>query len=191
MQKLALFAAAAGAYYLGRKYLFQSKNDKTTVRESIEVEVPVRTAYNQWTQFEEFPKFMRDVREVKQLDEKRLYWRAEIAGVETEWESEITSQQPDKRIAWESTSGVKSAGVVTFAPLSTDRTKITVNMSYDPEGLVESVGDFLGIVQNSLKADVEKFKEFIEGRGQETGAWRGTIRTGHAESNSPDAFKSN
>jgi uncharacterized membrane protein len=143
--------------------------------ESIEVNVPVRTAYNQWTQFEEFPRFMEGVEEIKQLDDKTLHWKAKIAGKEERWEAKITEQIPDMRIAWTSLGGATNAGVVTFHKLDENRTRIMLQMEYDPQGVLESVGDALGFVTRRIKGDLERFKEFIEARGGETGAWRGEI----------------
>lgn len=145
------------------------------VEKAVEVRVPVHVAYNQWTQFEEFPNFMDGVIEVKQLDEKRLHWRAKVGGKEKEWDAVITEQEPDLRIAWRETEGAKNSGVVTFHRLSDDRTRIMVQMGYDPEGFVENVGDMLGVMSLRLGKDLARFKEFIEGRGVETGAWRGEI----------------
>jgi uncharacterized membrane protein len=146
-----------------------------TIEKSITVNVPVNTAYNQWTQFEEFPKFMEGVREVKQLDDKRLHWRAEIAGKDKEWDAEITEQIPDNRIAWRSRGGAWNAGVVTFHRLSDASCKVMLQLEYEPEGFVENVGDAIGVVSQRVEGDLKRFKEFIEGRGRETGAWRGTI----------------
>jgi uncharacterized membrane protein len=145
------------------------------IEKSIEINVPVRTAYNQWTQFEEFPKFMEGVTQVKQLDDKRLHWKAEIGGKEKEWDAEITEQIPDKRIAWRSRDGAKNAGAVTFHRLSDATSKVMLQMEYDPEGLVEHVGDAAGVVSQRVLGDLERFKKYIESRGQETGAWRGTV----------------
>ncbi len=150
----------------------------STIEKSIEVNIPVRTAYNQWTQFEEFPQFMEGVKQVKQLDDKRLLWRAEIAGKEKEWEAEITEQIPDKRIAWRSRSGAPNAGVVTFHNISPTTTKVMLQLEYDPETVVEKVGDAVGIVSQRVEGDLQRFKEFIESRGHETGAWRGEIPPG-------------
>jgi uncharacterized membrane protein len=147
-----------------------------TIEKSIVVDIPVRTAYNQWTQFEEFPRFMEGVREVKQLDDKRLHWRAEIGGKEKEWDAEITEQIPDERVAWRSMSGARNAGVVTFHRLADNKTKIMAQIDYDPEGMVENVGDAIGVVGTRVDGDLKRFKEFIESRGAETGAWRGTIQ---------------
>jgi len=145
------------------------------IEQSIDLDVPVHTAYNQWTQFEDFPRFMESVREVRQLDDRRLAWRAEIGGVEKTWEAEISEQIPDARIAWHNLRGATNAGVVTFHRLSDDRTRIMLQMEYDPEGLAENVGDLVGVTKLRIKGDLQRFKEFIESRGSETGAWRGEI----------------
>jgi uncharacterized membrane protein len=147
-----------------------------TVEKSIEVHVPIQTAYNQWTQFEDFPKFMEGVQEVRQLDDRRLHWRAKIGGKEEEWDAVITEQIPDKRIAWRSTSGAENAGVVTFHYIDDTITRVTLQLGYDPEGIIENVGDKVGAVSHRIEGDLERFKEFIEGRGQATGAWRGEIK---------------
>lgn len=145
------------------------------VEKSIETDVPVRTAYNQWTQFEEFPRFMEGVESVTQLDDTRLHWVAEIAGKRKEWDARITRQEPDQGISWKSESGAMNAGTVTFAPLGDSRTRITLRMEYEPEGAVESTGDALGFVDRQVDGDLKRFKEFIESRGVETGAWRGQV----------------
>ena len=145
------------------------------IEKSIEINVPVRTAYNQWTQFEEFPKFMEGVKHVKQLDDKHLHWKAEIGGKEREWDAEITEQIPDKRIAWRSRDGAQNAGVVTFHRLSDSTSKVMLQMEYDPDGVLENVGDTTGMVSQRVVGDLERFKRYIESRGQETGAWRGTV----------------
>jgi len=147
-----------------------------TVVKSIDVNVPVRTAYNQWTQFEEFPRFMEGVKEVRQLDDKRLHWRAEIGGKEEEWDAEITEQIPDERVAWTSTTGARNAGVVTFHYIDDNTTRVTLQLEYEPEGLVENVGSMVGAVDRRVEGDLKRFKEFIESRGVETGGWRGTIQ---------------
>jgi uncharacterized membrane protein len=147
-----------------------------TIEKSVEVEVPVRTAYNQWTQFEEFPKFMEGVRAVRQLDDKRLLWKAEVGGKEQEWLAEITEQIPDERIAWTSRSGTFNAGVVTFHRLADSRTRIMLQLDYEPRGAVESLGDALGVLSRRVAGDLERFKDFIESRGSETGGWRGEIQ---------------
>ena len=149
------------------------------IERSIDVEVPVRTAYNQWTQFEEFPRFMEGVEEVRQLDDKRLVWRAKIAGKTEEWNAEIDEQTPDERVAWHATTGAKNAGVVTFHYLEPNKTRVMLQLEYEPEGLVENVGSALGLVERRVAGDLERFKEFIESRGAETGAWRGEIDRDH------------
>jgi uncharacterized membrane protein len=145
------------------------------IEKSIDVNVPVRTAYNQWTQFEEFPRFMESVKEVRQINNQLLLWRAEIAGKQEEWYADISEQTPDQRIAWHSTTGAQNAGVVTFHYIDDNTTRIMLQVEYDPEGIVETVGDKLGFVSRRVEGDLKRFKEFIESRGQETGAWRGSI----------------
>jgi len=147
----------------------------STITESIDVNVPVRTAYNQWTQFEEFPEFMENVEEVRQLDDKRLHWKAKVAGKTKEWDAKITEQTPDQRVAWTATSGDGNAGVVTFHRIDDNKTRVTVQMDVAPEGVVEKVGDAIGVPERVVKDDLERFKEFIERRGTESGAWRGEI----------------
>jgi uncharacterized membrane protein len=147
----------------------------STIEESIELEVPVRTAYNQWTQFEEFPRFMEGVEAVRQLDDTHLHWVAEIAGARREWDAEITEQLPDDRIAWRSTDGTGNAGVVTFHHLDTGRSKVMLQLEFEPEGFKESVGDALGFVKRRATGDLKRFKGLVEERGQESGAWRGTV----------------
>ncbi len=142
---------------------------------SIEVDVPVTTAYNQWTQFEDFPQFMEGVESVTQLDDKRLHWVAEIAGSKREWDAEIVDQEPDQRIAWRSLDSTTNAGVVTFQPLDQARTQVTLDLDVAPEGLVEKIGDKLGFVSKQAEGDLERFKKFVEARGRETGAWRGHV----------------
>jgi uncharacterized membrane protein len=146
------------------------------IEKSIEVDVPLRTAYNQWTQFEEFPKFMEGVEEVRQLDEKRNFWRAQIAGKQIEWETEIYEQIPDNRVAWRSTTGEPNAGTVSFQAIGPERTRVNLVIDYQPVGIVEKVGDALGIVSGRVEGDLKRFKKFIEERGAATGAWRGEIR---------------
>ena len=146
-----------------------------TVEESVEVEVPVRTAYDQWTQFEEFPRFMEGVESIKQSDDTHLHWVAEIAGVRREWDAEITEQTPDQRVAWRATSGAENAGVVTFHHITDGRTRVMLQLDFEPEGLLETVGDKLGFVGRRAAGDMERFKDFIESRGVETGAWRGEV----------------
>jgi uncharacterized membrane protein len=147
-----------------------------TIEASVEVEVPVRTAYNQWTQFEDFPRFMDGVEQVKQLTDTKVHWVAEIAGQRREWDAEITEQTPDQRIAWRSLGGAKNAGVVTFHRLLEGKSKVMLQLEFDPEGIVEQAGDKLGAVRAKVNGDLERFKEFIESSGRETGGWRGEIR---------------
>ena len=157
----------------------------TSVEESIEVDVPVTTAYNQWTQFEEFPRFMEGVVLVTQLDDQTLRWKAKIAGKTEEWTAKISEQTPDQRIAWTSTSGARNAGVVTFHTIDPNTTRVMLQIDYDPQGFVENVGDALGVVDRRMKGDLEKFKELIESRGFESGAWRGEIDQRSAGQNPP------
>jgi uncharacterized membrane protein len=144
------------------------------IEDSIIVEVPVSRAYNQWTQFEEFHLFMEGVKEVKQLDDKRLHWKAEIAGKTKEWDAEIVEQVPDQRIAWRSTEGAKNSGTVTFTSLGETQTKVSLHLDYDPEGVVENVGDAFGVVSMRVAGDLKRFKAFIEEQPA-TGGWRGEI----------------
>jgi uncharacterized membrane protein len=145
------------------------------ILEAVDVEVPVRTAYDQWTQFETFPKFMDGVKSVRQLDDTTLEWVADVAGQEKRWRAKITEQEPDQRIAWTATDGAHNAGVVTFHRIADGTSRVTLQLDVDPEGPVENVGDALGLVSRRVKGDMKRFKEFIEERGQETGAWRGTV----------------
>ena len=152
------------------------------IRESIEVNVPVATAYNQWTQFEDFPQFMEGVESVTQLDDTHVHWVVEIAGKRHEWDAEITHQEPDRVVAWRATDGKDNAGQVTFEPLADDRTRIDVEISYAAEGMVEELGGAVGLDERRVKGDLERFKELIESRGSETGAWRGEVRQGEVTS---------
>jgi uncharacterized membrane protein len=145
------------------------------VTESIDVNVPLSTAYNQWTQFEEFPRFMEGVKSVTQLDDTHLRWVAEVAGQEKDWTAEITEQEPDMRIAWRATSGAENAGVVTFHHIDDNTTRVTLQLDVEPEGVVENAGTALGFLERRVKGDLERFRDFIQGRGTETGAWRGTV----------------
>jgi uncharacterized membrane protein len=151
----------------------------SNIEESIDVDMPVHIAYNQWTQFEEFPQFMGGVEEVTQLDDTHLHWKASIGGMAKEWDAVIIEQTPDQRIAWTNTTGARNAGVVTFHRLADRKTRIMLQLDYEPEGLVENVGDMIGVVSRRVRADLERFKEFIESRGQETGAWRGEVTQAH------------
>jgi uncharacterized membrane protein len=145
------------------------------VEKIVEVNCPVRTVYNQWTQFEEFPRFMAGVKEVRQLDDTHVHWHAEVWGKDKEWDAEITEQEPDKRISWKSISGAPNAGTVRFEPIGPDRTRVRLVMAYEPEGAMENIGDAMGIFSARVENTVEDFKTFIESRGQETGAWRGEV----------------
>ena len=147
----------------------------STVEKSIEVDVPVRTAYDQWTQFETFPRFMSGVESIEQRSDTMTHWVTKVDGVRREFDAKITEQLPDERVAWTSVDGPTQAGVVTFHRLSEDRTKVMVQMDFEPEGLVENVGDRLGFVSRQVSGDLERFKEFIESEGRETGAWRGEV----------------
>jgi uncharacterized membrane protein len=147
-----------------------------TIERSIEVNVPVRTAYNQWTQFEEFPKFMEGVESVKQLDDTTLRWVANIGGERKEWRARITEQVPDHHIAWRSDGGDFTTGVVSFQALGLEKTRVTVRLNYEPRGMTEKLGDMLGMVSRRVQGDLERFKDFITSRGHETGAWRGTVK---------------
>jgi uncharacterized membrane protein len=151
------------------------------VEKVIEVDCPVRTVYNQWTQFEEFPRFMAGVKEVRQLDDTHVHWHAEVWGKDKEWDAEITEQEPDNRISWKSISGAPNAGTVRFEPLGADRTKVRLAMAYEPEGAVENVGDNLGVFSARVQRTIEDFKTFIEKRGSETGAWRGGVDNSRAQ----------
>jgi uncharacterized membrane protein len=146
-----------------------------TLEESIEVEAPVTATYNQWTQFEDFPRFMEGVESVTQLDDKRVHWVAEVAGKRKEWDAEITRQVPDREIDWVGLGDPDNRGRVVFEALDEDTSKVTMMLDYDPEGIVEEIGDALGLVKRRVRGDMERFKEFIEARGQETGGWRGQI----------------
>jgi uncharacterized protein (TIGR02271 family) len=147
---------------------------------SIEVNAPLRAVYNQWTQFEEFPRFMEGVEEVRQEGEKRLVWRAKIAGKVKEWEAEITEQIPDQRIAWESVAGSQNSGIITFERISDDWTRVIATIGYEPEGFLEKTGDALGIPSGRIEGDLKQFREYIEERGRETGGWRGEIGQGES-----------
>jgi len=152
----------------------------SSITESVDVAVPVPTAYNQWTQFESFPRFMEGVESITQKTDTLTHWEIEIAGVHREFDARITEQHPDERVAWESVDGPRHAGVVTFHRLGDDRTRVTLQMETDPEGLVENTADALGILSRRAKGDLKRFKEFIESRGVETGRWRGEIQPPHA-----------
>lgn len=151
----------------------------STIEKTVTVEVPLRTAYDQWTQFESFPHFMDGVEEVRQLDDKHLHWKARIAGVRREWDAEIVDQTPDQRITWRALEGTKNDGTVSFAPDAMGAaTRVTFRMEFEPHGLVEKAADALHVVEKRTEGDLRRFKEFIEGQGIETGGWRGEINPG-------------
>jgi uncharacterized membrane protein len=151
----------------------------TSVVETVDVSVDVPTAYNQWTQFESFPQFMEGVEEVRQLDATHTHWVTKVGGATREFDATITEQHPDERIAWRSESGPEHAGVVTFHRLGPAMTRITAQMEIDPGNLAEKVADKSGLIERRVKGDLDRFKQFIESRGRETGAWRGDVpRTG-------------
>ncbi len=145
---------------------------------TVEVEVPISTAYNQWTQFEEFPQFMDNVESVTQIDDTHLQWVAEIGGDRKEWKAEITRQVPDQLISWQSLDPDGTSGEVRFQPLGDNRTCVDVVIQWEAHGILESIGDKLGSDDRGVKRDLERFKELIESRGEETGAWRGEVAQG-------------
>jgi uncharacterized membrane protein len=153
-----------------------------TVKESIDVGVPVSTAYNQWTQFEEFPTFMEGVESVGQIDDTHLRWVAEVGGERREWRAEIVEQVPDEKLAWRAVEVNGPNGIVTFEPLGEEKTLITVEMSYEPEGLKETLGAKIGLDNRQVREDLERFKQVVEALGQETGAWRGEVHSGQRRS---------
>lgn len=148
---------------------------QSTIEESVELHVPASIAYEQWTQFEEFPKFMTGIKEVRQLDDAHLHWHAQIGGRDEEWDAEITEQIPNKRIAWRNVSGATNAGVVTFHRLSDDSSRVMLQMSYEPDGVTETVGDALGVLRRRVARDLEQFKQFIEQRKAGPEGWEGSI----------------
>jgi uncharacterized membrane protein len=151
----------------------------STVKESVEVDVPVGVAYNQWTQFEEFPNFMEGVEEIRQLDDRHNHWTTKIAGVKREFDTEIVDQLPDERITWRTTSGdTKQKGTVSFQRLDETHTRVQLAMEVEPTGMVEKAGDLTGTIDRRIKGDMRRFKEYIEQRGSETGSWRGRVRPG-------------
>ncbi|MEU5882993.1 SRPBCC family protein [Spirillospora sp. NPDC047279] len=147
----------------------------STIEQSADVGVPVRTAYNQWTQFEDFPRFMEGVDRIQQVSDTRTHWETSIGGIRREFDAEITEQVPDERIAWTSVGEPRQAGVVTFHRLGPDRTRVMLQMEFAPEGVVEKAGDALHIVERRVKGDLKRFTEFVEKRGHETGGWRGEV----------------
>ena len=152
-----------------------------TIKETIDVNVPVGTAYNQWTQFEKFPKFMEGVESVTQIDDTHLGWAAKIGGARREWQAEIVEQVPDQKIAWRATSGSGPNGLVVFEPLGPDSTLITVEMSYEADGVMEQLGAKVGLDSRQVGADLERFKQLVETTGAETGAWRDEVHAGERQ----------
>jgi uncharacterized membrane protein len=153
----------------------------STMEKTVTVDLPVRTVYDQWTQFETFPRFMDGVEEVRQLDDTHLHWKAEVLGVTREWDAEIVDQTPDQRITWRATDGTKNDGTVSFAPEDMGRcANVTLRMELEPQGIVEKAGDMTNLVERKVSGDLQRFKAFMESRGGETGAWRGDVRPGDA-----------
>jgi uncharacterized membrane protein len=148
----------------------------STIDQSIEVHAPLRTVYNQWTQFEAFPSFMEGLEEVRQLDDTHLHWVAEFGGTRHEWDAEITEQKPDERVAWRNSDGKDNAGVVTFHRIDDAKTRVMVQLDWIPEGIREKLGDALGVSDRRVKGDLERFREMIEARGGESGGWRGEVK---------------
>ena len=146
-----------------------------SVQESIDVDAPLSTVYNQWTQFEDFPRFMAGVKEVRQLDDTHLHWHAEIWGKDKEWDAEITEQEPDRRISWKSVAGAHNAGTVRFEPLAGNRTRVRLVMAYEPHGPVQNLGDALGLFDRQVQTSVDEFRRFMETQAVETGGWRGQV----------------
>jgi len=159
----------------------------SSTTQTIDVEVPISTAYNQYTQFEDFPRFMDGVKSVAQLDDTHLLWVAEIGGKTKEWTAEITDQQPDERISWRAQEGEENGGTITFHAVDEGVTRVTAEIFYEAEGIKETVGDVLGFMDSQVKGDLERFKEFIESRGSETGAWRGEVEAGSVLDNDGDS----
>ena len=174
LAQVALVAVpVAGAAYVLRT---RQSGKRAAIRQSTIVNVPVRSAYDQWTQFEEFPSFMRGVEQVQQLDDVRLHWRGKVAGKVRDWDAEITEQVPDQRIAWQAISGKRNDGIVRFESLGNDATRVEVEMAFEPEGVAELVGSAIGLPERRVKGDLERFRELIETRGgQPSGAWRGKV----------------
>jgi len=148
----------------------------TTIEQSIDLDVPVRAAYDQWTRFEEFPQFMKGVEEIRQLDDRHLHWVAELGGSRHEWDAEITEQQPDERVAWRNTDGKDNAGVVTFHKLTDTSSRVMVQIDFVPEGIKEKVGAAINAPDRQVKGDLERFKELVEAKGgPDEGGWRGEV----------------
>ena len=152
-----------------------------TVTKSVDIKAPVSTVYNQWTQFEDFPKFMEGVQEVKQTSEKMLHWKAMVGPQVKEWDAEIVHQVPDQRVEWKNVTGAHNAGVVDFLPNEDGTTRVTAIIAYEPETWLETVGDVLGFMGHRVQGDLNRFKEFVESKGTETGGWRGEIHGGEVK----------
>ena len=148
----------------------------STIEKSIEVNVPVRTAYNQWTQFESFPEFMDGVERVEQLDDTTLEWTVNVGPSTRQFKADVTEQDPDQRVAWKAKGDTQQAGVVTFHPIDDATTRVMVQMDMEPTDWVEAAADAMDVVDRRVQGDLERFKDFIESRGQETGAWRGEVK---------------
>ena len=153
----------------------------STVEKSIDIDVPVRVAYDQWTQFESFPQFMEGIEEIKQIDDTHLHWRAKVGGHEVEWNAVITEQIPDERVAGKATDGKANAGVVTFHRLSDTSSRVMVQIEHEADGIMEKVGSALGADSREVKNSLENFKELVESRGSADGAWRGEVEQGRVE----------
>ncbi len=173
-----LIGSVAGVGGVGVAAGAVALRSRGTIEESVEVEVPVGTAYNQWTQFEEFPQFMSGIDSVRQMDETHLHWVASVGGKSQEWDAEICEQRPDERVAWRATSGKRNGGVVTFHRLSDSRSRVMVQLDYQPEGVVERVGNLVGVDQRRVRGDLQRFKGLIEARGASSGGWRGEVEHG-------------
>jgi len=167
--------AAFGLGLAASRLLHKKGVHMERIEKSVEVDCPLSTVYNQWTQFEDLPKFMAGVKTVHQIDDTHLHWCADVWGKDEEWDAEITEQTPDQRISWRSISGAANAGTVRFESLGPDRTRVRLVMAYEPEGALENVGSKLGVMNSQVQESVDDFKKFIESRGQETGAWRGEV----------------
>jgi uncharacterized membrane protein len=173
--RIGRFALIAVPVAVGGVIVVRRMRSATVIEQPIDVAVPVRVAYDQWTQFEEFPTFMEGVEEVRQIDDTHLHWSASVAGRRREWDARIIEQIPDSRIAWESVAGTPNGGVVAFHPIAENRTKIVVAMDHQPEGISDVVGTVLGLPQRRVRRDLERFRDLVEQRGAATGAWRGEV----------------
>lgn len=150
----------------------------SVIEKSVEVDVPISSVYNQWTQFEDFPRFMEGIESVTQVNDKLTHWKANVGFKDKEWDAVIVEQVPDSRVAWRNITGAENSGIVYFQSMGPDRTKVSAKITYHPESFLEQVGDFLGLIGNRVQGDLDRFKEFIEARGLESGGWRGEIHGG-------------